>query len=486
MDFLPLAEISPYRRNWVIKGRITDRTTIREFNRKDGGSGKVFKVDMLDTSGDIQVNFWGESADKFNYLQKGDVITLKGATVKLANKKYNNTSSNYELHSESNTEVGKVDATELSQVSDFAKVTFTQLAALKDMELPAYVDLLVMVKSQEPAKQIPKGDRTLFLRNITAVDQSEHSLQIAVWDQAFTEETLEGCCLAIKKAGVKDYNSRTGNANIERITVNPANLPAADRLKQWWESGGAAVSVTALSDNSGAGSQVGGKLAEKMEGTLRDLKAVSSNMTSPDRLVDFSTVAYLSGCRTSNKDGGLLSLTYNACSTCKCKKQQDSEYCAKCNKLTTTKPRYLLTGLTFEDGTAGRQWASSLEDTVCSSFLGMSADEAKGRHGQMDEVVNQKCFSTPYNLKFRLKVEEYQGDQRVKASVTDASPLSTDLYASAGQSALKQMAELYNGLPADTQASVKALLAGLPTVAGGRALQPAWQAEFTALRAVVA
>jgi ssDNA-binding replication factor A large subunit len=108
---LPIAEISPYRRNWVIQGRITDRTNIREFNRKDGGSGKVFKIDLVDLkSGDIQVNFWGEGADKFNYLQKGDVITLKGGSVKLANKRYNNTSSNYELHSESNTEVTKVDA----------------------------------------------------------------------------------------------------------------------------------------------------------------------------------------------------------------------------------------------------------------------------------------------------------------------------------------------------------------------------------------
>jgi len=491
MDFLPIAEISPYRRNWVIQGRITDRSNIREFSRKDGGSGKVFKIDLVDLkAGDIQVNFWGEGADKFNYLQKGDVITLKCASVKLANKKYNNTSSNYELHSESNTEVTKVDAAaskKFESVSDFVNVAFKQVNTLKEMETPCYVDLLVMVKSQEACKEIKKGDRSLFLRNLTVVDKSEHSVQIALWGPTHTDESLVDSCIVLKAVKVGDYNSRSGNANIERTTINPPNLPAAEQLKEWWESAGKTANVTSLSDNSGGGNTQGVK-AEKMEGSLRDLREVTNNMVTTGRVVDFTTVAYLSGSRTVNKEGAMLPYTYNACTNCRCK-VQDGDFCAKCQKVVQTKPKYMLQGLMFEDNTHGKQWASSLEESVCTTLLGKSAEEAKALHGNMEgmsQVTNRAVFNTPYNLKLRVTAEEYQGDVKPRARVQEAVPVNRDMYAAAGQSALGSLATMYNGLPAETQESVKALLASLPTLAGGAAMQPSWQNEFTALRAVVA
>jgi hypothetical protein len=492
MDFLPIAEISPYRRNWVIQGRITDRTNIREFNRKDGGSGKVFKIDLVDLkSGDIQVNFWGEGADKFNYLQKGDVITLKGGSVKLANKRYNNTSSNYELHSESNTEVTKVDAAaskKFDAVSDFVNVAFKPISDLKDAATPCYSDLLVMVKSQEPAKEIKKGDKTLFLRNLIVADKSEHTINIALWDNKIEEESLVDNCLVMKAVGIKDYNSRSGNANIERVTVNPPNLPAAEQLKEWWESTGKTVNLTALSDNSGGSNSQTGVKAEKMEGSLRDLKDVTTNMVTAGRVVDYTTVAYLSGCRTVNKDGAMVALTYNACTTCRCK-VQEGDYCVKCQKVTQSKPKYMLQGLSFEDHTYGKQWASSLEENACSTLMGKTPEETKALNGDisgMQEVTNRACFNQPYNLRLRVTMEEYQGDLKPKARVQEAVPVNKDMYAAAGQSALNNLASLYNGLPAETQESVKALLASLPTIAGGAAMQPAWQNEFTALRAVVA
>jgi len=495
MDFLPIAEISPYRRNWVIQGRITDRSNIREFNRKDGGSGKVFKIDLVDLkAGDIQVNFWGAGADKFNYLQKGDVITLKGATVKLANKKYNNTSSNYELHSESNTEITKVDADaskKFDTVSDFVNVAFKPVSALKDMEPPCYVDMLVIVKSQEPAREIPSktGNKSRFLRNLTVVDKSEHSVQIALWSDESTDESLVDRCLALKGVAVKDYNSRSGNANVDRMTVDPPNLPSAEQLKEWWESTGKTASVTALSDNSGGGNSQSGVKAEKIEGTLQELKEVQDNMMTTDRIVDVTTCAYLTGCRTTNKEGQMVPLTYDSCPTTKVKVPEGG-FCLKCQKVVQTKPRFLLQGLMFEDHTGGKPvWASSLEESVCTTLLQKTAEEMKALHGNhegMSQVTNRALFNTPYNLKLRVKGEEYQGNLRPRVTVQEAVPVNRDMYAAAGQAALANLANLYNGLPAETQESVKALLASLPTIAGGAAMQPAWQNEFTALRAVVA
>jgi len=470
---------------------VTDRTNVREFNRRDGGSGKVFKVDLVDKDGgDIQVNFWNDHVNKFNHLKKGDVITLKGASVKVANKKYNSTSSNYELHVDSSSvEIKAAEGADgFDNVSDFAHVVFTAISDIKDKELPLYPDLLVMVASQQPTKEIKKADKTLNLRPLVVVDQSLHSVDVALWDPVYTEESLVGRCLAIRKAGVTDYNNRSCNANLERIEVDPPNLPAAAALKEWWESAGKDANVHSLSDNSGGASSQQGKPAEKMEGTISEMNEVMNNMTSIDRVIDFSTVAYLSGSRTQTRDGAVINYTYNSCPTCRCK-VQDGDFCAKCQRVVQTQPRYILSNLTFEDNTQGKRWASALEEGVCTGFLGKTAAEAKAMQGDLDglsTVVNKAIYTTPYLLKFRLNMDEYQGDLKAKARVSDAAPLKRDMYAAAGQQHLKKLAELYHGLPAETQASVKALLTDLPTMCGAKAVQEAWQADLTSLRAVVA
>merc|ERR1719261_511578 len=132
---------------------------------------------MDDKGEDIRVTFWNEAVDKYSFIKKGEVITVKGGSVKMKTKKYNNTSATYEISIDNNplVQISEVDGAGFENVNMFQNMKFTKLDAVANLPMPATVDLLVMVKSQQDPREVkPKsgdGEKVIWARTLEVVDE---------------------------------------------------------------------------------------------------------------------------------------------------------------------------------------------------------------------------------------------------------------------------------------------------------------------------
>jgi len=472
--FIPVSELSSYRSGWTIKARVLSRSSTRTFNRQTGSGGKVFDVLLTDVKGaEIRASFWDQAVEKFDFLKEGGVYTFSRGQCKLANKKFNNTKHNYELSFAGDAVVGAVE-----DDVDFAgfqeAFQFVELRELRALPVPATVDLCVMVKSMLLPKEIQGGKR--WLRRLTCVDKSEHSMDISVFDEERPEQDLVDKCVVFKRCKIGDYRGRDGTTNGKELKVEP-DMPEATQLKAWWAAEGKSATVHALSTENRTGGT--GDLPTH-EGTFEDLAALSSKL-QVDQTVFFNTHAYLSRVKTHYREEK-KPLTYDACPNC-LKKVLPSDECIKCGKTVQPVPRFLIGSLQFEDKHSA-QWASCFD--AASNILGLEAKEVKAMADSPDlnQKLNERCFGALFKLNMKTQAQVYEGQVRNKTTVISAEPAN---YTDLGQKLLAQLAEMYGGLDAKCQAEVQELLTGpssLKAMEGG--FPDAWATDFTKLQAVVA
>lgn len=59
-----ISSLTPYYSKWVIRARVTSKTSMRTWSNKQG-DGKLFSMDLMDESGEIRATCFNETADKF-------------------------------------------------------------------------------------------------------------------------------------------------------------------------------------------------------------------------------------------------------------------------------------------------------------------------------------------------------------------------------------------------------------------------------------
>lgn len=67
-----------------IEGKVIQLFPIREFTRKDGESGRVRSLTLLDSTGSIRVTFWNEDTEKLNSIENGDIISITNLNPRLS------------------------------------------------------------------------------------------------------------------------------------------------------------------------------------------------------------------------------------------------------------------------------------------------------------------------------------------------------------------------------------------------------------------
>ncbi|MFX0083900.1 MAG: DUF2240 family protein [Candidatus Hodarchaeota archaeon] len=66
-----------------LEGRIIQISPIREFMRKNGETGKVGSLTLLDSTGSIRITFWNNDTEKLEHLKVNDVITISNLNPRL-------------------------------------------------------------------------------------------------------------------------------------------------------------------------------------------------------------------------------------------------------------------------------------------------------------------------------------------------------------------------------------------------------------------
>ena len=85
--------------DWIILAKVTAKSNIRIFNRKDGKEGKLFSFDLIDTQdGQINCTWFNDGVDKFyDIIQKGKIYRISRGSVRPANKKFTSIKNDYSI-----------------------------------------------------------------------------------------------------------------------------------------------------------------------------------------------------------------------------------------------------------------------------------------------------------------------------------------------------------------------------------------------------
>lgn len=458
--FLPICELSAYQSKWVIKARVTDKAPLRTFAGRGGQQGQVFSVTLLDAAGgEIKASFFNAAVDMHNAkLEKGKCFTFSKGSIKVADKRYNNTNHRYELTFDKEAVVEPVsDDSSIETI----KFSFITLKALQTKSLPCVVDLCGVITSFKPIQSVTGRDsQELVKREITIADDTATSMVVALWaDRAKQEDSIfEGNpVVTLKSVSIKEWQgSRSGSLLQSGALTFKSTAPEAKRIEQWWSQGGSSQELLQLSQTSGLGGGDSSRARNATMTTMAGIRLASDRLSSQPEL--FSLVARVALVQT-RKQGEPQPLHYMACQEPKdgkpgglpCNKRVDeSNYCASCNKPgAKVVPRVNLRCrfVDYED----QAWMTTFHEAALK-VLGMSGEEVramelaageKGEAGreELEAAIRKHYFEKPLNIVVRAKLDTYNGEARPNVTVVEARPVN---YGEHGRHMLKAIHSMLN------------------------------------------
>lgn len=416
---VPIASLNPYQSKWTIRARITNKSSIRTWSNSRG-DGKLFSMEIVDESGEIRVTAFNQEVDKFfELIEVGKVYYLSKASLKIANKQYTSVKNDYEMTLNGETTIIPCDD---SSDVPMVQCDFIAIGDLEMKEKDSVVDVIGVCKNVEEVTRLTtKTNREVSKRTLDLMDMSGKVVTVTLWGEE--AEKFDGAgqpIVAIKGAKLSDFGGRSLSASFSStLMVNP-DIPEAYKLRGWYDKEGHAVDGQSLTEMRGGGG--GGNTNWK---SLSDVKTEHlGHGEKADYYTCIATIVYL------RKENCL----YQACPSQDCNKkvvdQQNGMFrCEKCDKeFPNFKYRLILSANIADYG--DNQWVTCFQESAeailgqNAAYLGQLKDS---NEAAFDEVFQQANFNT-FIFRSRVKLETYNDESRIKATVMEVKPVDHKEY----------------------------------------------------------
>jgi len=426
----PILQLNMYQNRFTIKGRVTSKGDVKHWSNARG-EGHLSSLEVLDAGGtDIRITMFKEAVDKWHeYFEIGQVYTITGGRLKVANQKYNNCKSNYEMTIDVNTEIVKCEDSKEIQSMIFE---FVKIGSLEEKEENSYVDVIGIVQEVGEVQSLTskKTGNELKKADVTLIDDTGVQVRLTMWGTSAEEagNKLDGGgdkkVVAFRRARVSDYGGKTLSGG--DVYVEP-DCPETEDIRRWWSSQGSrSAPVKSLSSSGGAGGRMDGFNDRKMIGDIKSQQLGESNEKG-DYLTFKAHFTFLK----KDKEGGAW---YTACpnkddpcrNRCKINQTTDGSYhCDRCNGTYPNCNRKWIFSGTVGDGTSNT-WVSIFDDQA-QQLLGRTADEMFGHFETNQELYDSvfaKAAFTEWLFKCRVKKELVNDEYRTKVQVVKMEHVS--------------------------------------------------------------
>ncbi|XP_061917975.1 replication protein A 70 kDa DNA-binding subunit [Entelurus aequoreus] len=410
---VPIASLNPYLSKWTIRARVTNKSNIRTWSNSRG-DGKLFSMEIVDESGEIRMTGFNQEVDKFySLVEVGKVYYVSKGFLKVANKQYTSVKNDYEITLNGETSI--VPCEDNCDVP-VLQCDFISIADLEKTEKDAIVDVIGVCKSvDEVTRLTTKTNREVSKRTLNLMDSSGKLVTLTLWGE--DAEKFDGSTqpvVAVKGAKVSDYGGRSLSASYSSTMMINPDIPEAHKLRGWYDKDGHTIDGQSLSDMKGSG---GGNTNWK---NLSDVKTEQlGHGQKADYYTCIATIVYL------RKENCL----YQACPSQDCNKkvvdQQNGMFrCEKCDKEFPNFKYRLILSANISDY-RDNQWVTCFQESAeailgqNAAYLGQLRDS---NETAFDEIFQQANFNT-FVFRNRVKLETYNDESRIKATVLDVKPV---------------------------------------------------------------
>ncbi|KAF1394219.1 hypothetical protein PFLUV_G00024260 [Perca fluviatilis] len=410
---VPIASLNPYQSKWTIRARVTNKSSIRTWSNSRG-DGKLFSMEIVDESGEIRVTGFNQEVDKFfSLVEVGKVYYVSKGSLKIANKQYTSVKNDYEmtLNGESSIIPCEDDCDVPVMQCDFVSI-----GDLENREKDAIVDVIGVCKSvDEVTRLTTKSNREVSKRTVNLMDMSGKLVTVTLWGEEAEKFEANGQpIVAIKGAKLSDFGGRSLSASFSStLMINP-DIPEAYKLRGWYDKEGHAMDGQSLTEVKGSG---GGLTNWK---TLSDVK--TEHLGHGDKADYYTCIATIVYLRKEN-------CLYQACPSQECNKKVVDQHngmfrCEKCDKEFPNFKYRLILSANIADY-ADNQWVTCFQESAeailgqNAAYLGQLKDS---NEAAFDEVFQQANFNT-FVFRSRVKLETYNDESRIKATVMDVKPV---------------------------------------------------------------
>ncbi|XP_066597786.1 replication protein A 70 kDa DNA-binding subunit-like isoform X2 [Prorops nasuta] len=415
INILPIVALNPYINKCLIKARVTNKTDIRKWSNPRG-DGKLFSMDLLDESGEIQCTGFKSQCDQFyDMIEVGKVYYISNCNIKHARKQYCNLNNDYEMTLTEDTEI-KLCQDESGDVPTI-KFNFEPLSAVSEKSDKATIDVLGVVKFVGKMQKILHKTTSVILekRDIQIVDESHSVVSLTLWKSEARE--FDGSnfpVVAVKGASIREFNGGKcltlfGSSIIK---INP-DIPEAHKLRKWFTTIGSGEEMRYISSVLNMDTYM-------QYVTLQEAKDLKLGYSQSDCYFVKATIEMVETKKS----------LYKSCPVKNCMKkvidQPNNMFrCEKCDKEFPNFQYRLMLNMSLADSTRN-EWAIAF-DEVAEKLIGLSADVL----GQLQETDNtnyveslKKIVLNTYIFKLRVRAERFNDEVQLKTTIMSVSPVN--------------------------------------------------------------
>ncbi|CAE6438488.1 unnamed protein product [Rhizoctonia solani] len=236
----PIKQLNIYSNEWKIRARITQKSDIRTW-LDHRGEGKVFRVNLVDATGEILAMGYNEAVDNlYSKLEEGKVYIFSKARIRLAKQQFSKLSNVYEIILEAQSSAVLCEDNRAIPQVEF---NFTKLSqfATSTVEKDTIVDVLGVITEVHPIDTITlkSTGKIVSKRDIIITDRSTNHVRITIWGkQAVTFQAEKNLIAAFKRVKVGNSGGRRLSLVSSSTVLFYPDIPEARDLNHWVSSEG--------------------------------------------------------------------------------------------------------------------------------------------------------------------------------------------------------------------------------------------------------